>query len=250
MLAPIRDPSLVVTTIGQTLGIPLDGARPPLAVLGDHLRDREMLLVLDNLEQVVDAATDLARLLGAAPRVKLLVTSRVALRLSEEHAYDVPPLDLPDRSSLPDGTDAASALGQFEAVRLFVERARAVRSDFALTAANAADVAELCRRLDGLPLAIELAAARVRLLPPSAILARLGGPTSPGSLRLLTRRRKTSPPASRPSATRSPGATTSWNPRSRSCFAASPFSSAAAPWRPSRQLRVASCELRVTGRAR
>ena len=182
-LAPIRDSALVAATIGQALSVPMDGGRPPLDILKSYLRDREMLLVLDNLEQVLDAAPQFVELLDAASRLTLLVTSRVALRLSDEREYAVPPLGLPDRAQTLDGADAVSALGQYEAIRLFVERAQAVRSDFTLTSANAAGVAELCRRLDGLPLAIELAAARARLLPPAAMLARLAGPSS---LNLLT----------------------------------------------------------------
>jgi predicted ATPase/class 3 adenylate cyclase/DNA-binding CsgD family transcriptional regulator len=185
-LAPIRDPTLVAATIGQALGVPMDGNRPPLEAIESYLRDREILLVLDNLEQVTEAAPQFVELLGASPRLKLLVTSRVALRVSDEREYEVPPLEVPDRAPPVDDADALASLGQYEAIRLFVERAQSVRADFALTGANAADVVELCRRLDGLPLAIELAATRARLLPPSAMLARLAGPTGASSLSLLT----------------------------------------------------------------
>jgi predicted ATPase/class 3 adenylate cyclase/DNA-binding CsgD family transcriptional regulator len=185
-LAPIRDPALVAATIGQALSVSMDGNRPPLEAIKSYLRDREILLVLDNLEQVLDAAPQFVELLGAAERLKLLVTSRVALRISDEREYEVPPLELPDRSRPVDDADGVLALSQCEAIRLFVERAQSVRVDFAFTGANAADVAELCRRLDGLPLAIELAAARARLLPPSAMLARLAGPTGAAALSLLT----------------------------------------------------------------
>ena len=185
-LAPIRDPNLVAATIGQALSLPMDGGRPPLDIVKSFLHDRELLLVLDNLEQVLDAAPQFVELLAAADRLKLLVTSRVALRVSDERVYDVPPLTLPRHLQSIGGADAVLALSQYEAIRLFVERAQASRADFALTSANAADVVELCRRLDGLPLAIELAAARARLLPPSAMLARLAGPTSAPTLRLLT----------------------------------------------------------------
>jgi predicted ATPase/class 3 adenylate cyclase/DNA-binding CsgD family transcriptional regulator len=185
-LAAIRSPDLVVPTIGQALGVAMDGSRPALVMLADHLRDRKLLLVLDNLEQVLAVGPELAALLAGAERLKLLVTSRIALRVSNEREYDVPPLSLPDQVSGVPGEDLAAALSQYEAVRLFVERAQAVRADFALTSANAADVANVCRRLDGLPLAVELAAARVRLLPPATMLARLAGPLDAPSLRLLT----------------------------------------------------------------
>jgi predicted ATPase/class 3 adenylate cyclase len=185
-LAPIRDPSLVAVTIGQALVLPMDGVRPPLEIVKSYLRERDLLLVLDNLEQVLDAAPQLVELVAAASRLKLLVTSRVALRVSEERVYDVPPLTLPRHAPSTGSADAVLTLGKYEAIRLFVERAQAVHADFTLTSANAGDVAELCRRLDGLPLAIELAAARARLLPPSAMLAHLAGTTGAPSLRLLT----------------------------------------------------------------
>ncbi|MCC6179762.1 MAG: hypothetical protein IT305_30995 [Chloroflexi bacterium] len=185
-LAPIREPELVALTIGQVLGIAMDAGRPPLNTLGEYLRDRAMLLVLDNLEQVIEVGSRFAELLATSARLKLLVTSRVALRVSEEHAYDVPPLALPPPGSPVDGNDVVAACARYDAIRLFVERAQAVRADFALTSTNARDVVEVCRRLDGLPLAIELAAARARLLPPAAMLARLAGPIDAPSLRLLT----------------------------------------------------------------
>ena len=125
--------------------------------------------MLDNFEHVLEAAPRVADLLAAAPQLKLLVTSRIPLHLSGEHEYPVPPLALPDPAHLPE----VSSLSQYEAVALFVERARAVKADFAVTNANAPAVAEICVRLDGLPLAIELAAARVKLLSPQALLARL-----------------------------------------------------------------------------
>ena len=134
--------------------------------------------MLDNFEQVVDAAPDVAALLAAGPRLTVLVTSRIALRLRGEHEYAVPPLALPDPVHLP----PPERLSQYEAVRLFIDRAVAVQADFVVTNANAPAVAEICARLDGLPLAIELAAARIRLLPPAALLARLGA-----RLTLLTR---------------------------------------------------------------
>ena len=129
-----------------------------------------MLLVLDNFEQVVAVAPLVAELLATCPRLKCLVTSRVVLRLSGEHEFPVPPLELPDPRRLP----AVDALSQYAAVALFIQRALAVKPDFRVDNANAPAVAEICVRLDGLPLAIELAAARIKLLPPQAMLGRLG----------------------------------------------------------------------------
>ena len=136
-----------------------------------YLRKR-LLLVLDNFEQVTDAAPLLAELLAAAPGLRILVTSRSMLRLSGEHEFPVPPLPVPPAGAARD----AGTAGQYASVRLFTERAQAVAPGFRLTGQNVGAVAEICRRLDGLPLAIELAAARVRLLPPQALLARLGDP--------------------------------------------------------------------------
>ncbi len=169
-LAPIADPTLVLPTIAQTLGLRETGAVSVAANLGHSLAEKRLLLVLDNVEQLVEAAPSLGELLGSAPQLKLLVTSRVPVHVVGEHEFQVPPLDLPDPARLPE----VSSLSQYEAVALFIERARAVKADFAVTNANAPAVAELCVRLDGLPLAIELAAARVKLLSPQALLARLG----------------------------------------------------------------------------
>src|SRR5712692_3781263 len=185
-LASIRDPDLVVTTIGRTLAVGMDGARPPLDTLMEHLRDRELLLVLDNLEQVLDVGPCLAELLAACERLKLLATSRIPLRVSGEQELDVPPLSVPERIGSMDAEATAEELERYEAIRLFVARARSVEPGFTLTGANARYVAQLCRRLDGLPLAIELAASRVRLLPPSAMVTRLAEPIRAPSLRLLT----------------------------------------------------------------
>jgi predicted ATPase/DNA-binding CsgD family transcriptional regulator len=184
--APIRDPDLVVPTIGQTLAAGIDGARPPLETLTEHLRDRELLLVLDNLEQVLDVGPWLTELLAACDGLKLLATSRIRLRVSGEQELDVLPLSVPEPIEPLVGEATAEALDQYEAIQLFVARARAVDPAFSLTSANAGSVAQLCRRLDGLPLAIELAASRVRLLPPSAMMTRLAEPIQGPSLRLLT----------------------------------------------------------------
>jgi predicted ATPase/class 3 adenylate cyclase len=168
-LAPITDPSLVVPTIGQTLGVPEDPGRPSIESLIDHLARKRMLLVLDNFEQVIDAAPQIGELLTATEAVTVLATSREPLGLAGEHEYAVPPLSLPDVEHLP----PLESLSQFSAVALFIERARAVRPDFQVTAENAPAIAEVTARLDGLPLAIELAAARTKLLSPEAMLKRL-----------------------------------------------------------------------------
>ncbi|HJP65708.1 MAG TPA: AAA family ATPase, partial [Actinomycetota bacterium] len=171
-LAPVTDPEAVPGAIADALGlVDVRGDnRPPLERLTAHLRDREALLVLDNFEQVVAAGPAVSELLRSAPGVKVVVTTREALRISGEREYPVPPLGLPDPEHLPD----LEALSQYEAVALFIDRATAVKADFAVTNENAPAVAEICARLDGLPLAIELAAARVRILTPEAMLARLG----------------------------------------------------------------------------
>ncbi len=162
-LAPVSEPELVGATIAATLGVRETGGRPLTSTLQDYLRARDLLLVLDNFEQVLGAALLVGDLLAAAPGLRVLVTSRAPLHLRGEQAYEVPPLGLTEPES---GTAAP-------AVTLFVARAQQVRPDFALTAANRPAVAAICRRLDGLPLAIELAAARTRILPPAAVLARL-----------------------------------------------------------------------------
>jgi predicted ATPase/DNA-binding CsgD family transcriptional regulator len=144
-----------------------DGWRPHLEGLKNYLRDRRLLLILDNFEQVLGAAVEIGELLSTCPHLHVLVTSRAPLRLVGEQELTVPPL------ALPDAVTDLHAFGTCESVQLYVERVRAVKADFALTAENAAAVAEICRRLDGLPLAIELAAARTRLLEPRAMLAPL-----------------------------------------------------------------------------
>jgi predicted ATPase/DNA-binding SARP family transcriptional activator len=168
-LAPLSDPGLVLPAISQTLGLRESDVPSVAETLGSFLADRRVLLVLDNFEHVLAAAPPLGDLLVGAPGLKLLVTSRIPLHLAAERERPVPPLALPDPAHLPE----FASLSQYEAVALFVERAQAVRGEFEVSAANAPALAELCVRLDGLPLAIELAAARVRLLSPQALLARL-----------------------------------------------------------------------------
>lgn len=169
-LAPVADPDRIAPAVAQTLGVTEQPGQTLEETLREYLGARQLLLLLDNFEQLVKAGSKLSELLAGAAELKLLVTSRAPLRLSAEHEYPVPPLALPD---LKRGNDV-EALSRYESVALFVERARAARPEFELTSANAAAVAEICVRLDGLPLAIELAAARIRLLPPEALLARLG----------------------------------------------------------------------------
>jgi len=168
-LAPISDPDLVLSTIAQTLGIREVAGQSLLERLSEELQPKQVLLLLDNFEQVVSAALVVADLLIACPQLKVLVTSRMVLHVRAEYEFAVPPLALPDPQHLRD----LAALSQSEAVALFLQRAQAVQPDFQMTTANAPAVAEICVRLDGLPLAIELAAARIKLLPPPALLARL-----------------------------------------------------------------------------
>ena len=168
-LAPVGDPALVLPTVAQALGVRQGDRRPLAELLAAGLRDRTTLLVLDNFEQVVGAAPVVGALLAACPKVKALVTSRSTLRLAGEHAFPVAPLALPDAAE----ALSVARVAETAAVRLFVAGAVAARPDFALVEANAVPVAEICRRLDGLPLAIELAAARVSHLPPADLLARL-----------------------------------------------------------------------------
>jgi predicted ATPase/DNA-binding SARP family transcriptional activator len=165
-LSAVRDPALLGSSIAQTLGLAEAGA-PVEVTLVEHLRGRSMVLLLDNLEQLLPDVGIVAELLAAAPRLLVLATSRAPLRLAGEHEYPVPPLALPDEGA------GFETLAANDAVRLFAARARAVDPDFELDDANARAVARVCERLDGLPLAIELAAARSKLLPPEAMDRRL-----------------------------------------------------------------------------
>src|SRR5919108_1729245 len=168
-LAPVRDWELVVPTIARTLGLREQPGETVLETLTEYVRDRELLLVLDNFEQVLAAAPAMAGLLSSAPQLRLLVTSRTPLRLRGERAYRVPQLDVPDLRR----PAVAAEVAECESVRLFLERAQAAAADFAVSDENLEAVAEICVRLDGLPLAIELAAPRVRTLTPPALLRRL-----------------------------------------------------------------------------
>ena len=173
-LASIREPELVGATIAQTLGLREVGGQPSLESLQDYIQGRQMLLVLDNFEQVAAAAPLVATLLASCRRLKILATSLAPLHLYDEQEYSVPPLALPDAERLGAiDMDQLPDLGQVAAVALFIRRAQAAKSDFTLSTANAAAVAEICISLDGLPLAIELAAAKLKLFSPSALVARL-----------------------------------------------------------------------------
>ena len=168
-LAPLRDPDLVMSAIAQTLGVRDSADHPLITSLTSALRDRHLLIVLDNVEQVVSAAPLFSELLGTCAELSMLVTSRTPLHLYGERAIAVMPLTVPNPTKLP----SVDLLERVEAVRLFVTRAQAAQSTFALNAANARAIAAICVRLDGLPLAIELAAARVQVLSPQALAERL-----------------------------------------------------------------------------
>ncbi len=179
-LSPVADPGLLASVILQTLGIREAGGQSPLEILKKNLQDslrQPMLLVLDNFEHLAKAATTVAELLAVGANLKILVTSRSALHVYGEHEFPVPPLGLPDSRSTP----SVDVLSQCPAVALFVQRAVAAKPDFELNQGNAAAVTEICSRLDGLPLAIELAAARVKVLSPSSMRTRLAS-----RLQLLT----------------------------------------------------------------
>jgi predicted ATPase len=176
-LTPIIDPGLVLSTVAYTLGLREAEGQPIADTLKEYLKDKQLLLVLDNFEQVAEAAPQVADLLKSAPQLEVLVTSRAAMGLYVEHQYAVPPLHVPDHRRLPN----LETLPQYEAVELFIQRAEAVKPGFQVNNANAPAVAEICYRLEGIPLAIELAAARSKTLPPQALLAKLGS-----RLKLLT----------------------------------------------------------------
>ncbi len=169
-LAPISNPTLVISGIAQTLGLRATSDRLLLDLLKEFLRSKQLLLVLDNFEQVTSVATLLAELIAGSPMIKFLVTSREMLHLREEHVYPVTPLALPNLKRL----STTQSLSQFAAVALFIERTQAVKPNFRLTPANVDTIADICVRSDGLPLAIELAAARMRLLSPQQLQDRLG----------------------------------------------------------------------------
>jgi predicted ATPase len=171
-LAAIQDSTLVIPTIIQSLGLKETEHWPPLDLLQTVLRDKQQLLVLDNLERLVQAAPQIVDLLARCPQLKLLITSRAVLQVQGEYEFQVPALALPNREQI----FTHDTLADYAAVALFLQRARAINPDFQLTDTNAAAIAEICLRLDGLPLAIELAAARIKLLSPEELLVRLDDP--------------------------------------------------------------------------
>ena len=168
-LAATADPAIVASVIAASFGLTESAGHTVADTLKDHLRTKRLLLVLDNMEHLLEAAPLVAELLIACPHLTILVASRAVLRLEAEHYYAVPPLATPNLTH----HSPVDELRRCEAVALFVERARATKTDFDLSEQNATAVAEICKRLDGLPLAIELAAARIRLFPPQALLGRL-----------------------------------------------------------------------------
>jgi class 3 adenylate cyclase len=168
-LAPINDPDLVIWALARVLGLRETGGRSIWESVTAYLKERRMLLLLDNFEQILAAAPVVAMLIAACPSLTVLATSRATLHIRGEREFPVPPLDLPT----PGEQVPADQLVTYPAVALFAQRANDAQPAFALTTDNAATVVEVCRRVDGLPLAIELAAARVKLLPPQALLARL-----------------------------------------------------------------------------
>jgi predicted ATPase len=189
-LAPISDPALVAQTIAQTLGLRETlGSRSILIDVQSFLHEKQVLLVLDNFEQIVAAASVVSSLAQACVHLKIIVTSRAPLHVRGEREFPVTPLALPDTQQVP----PVDRLSQFAAVKLFIQRALDVRPDFTLTPDEAPIVAEICHRLDGLPLAIELAAARIKLLPPQAMLKRLERrlPLLTGGARDLPERQQT-----------------------------------------------------------
>lgn len=185
-LAAVTEGEFVLSTIAQTLGVHEAPGESLHDALLNYVRDKKLLLVLDNLEQVIEPAAEIvADLLAAGAGVKMLATSRITLKVRGEHEYPVPPLALPDPRHLP----PLDALAEYPAIQLFIQRATASKPGFALTPANAPAVAQICAMLDGLPLAIELAAARTKLLPPPALLQKMAPAKSGGisaRLRVLT----------------------------------------------------------------
>jgi predicted ATPase len=168
-LAGVNDPALVPVSILQSLDIQSPSTSQPLQSLIAYLQNKHLLLILDNVEQVREATGAVDAMLAASPNLKVLLTSRIALRMYGEHEFSVPPLDIPD----PQISQVATELARYGAVQLFVERAQAVQPDFTLTDTNATTVAQICTRVDGLPLALELAAARIKILSPAFLLERL-----------------------------------------------------------------------------
>jgi len=200
-LQGVRDPATVATAVGEAVGVRERPGQPLVETLAEQLRDRHLLVVLDNCEHLAAACAALVgELMSACPRLHVLATSREPLELQGETTFGVPPLGVPEADAR-----TAHTVGATDAGRLFEVRARQVRPDFALTDDDAAAVATICRRLDGIPLAIELAAARMRVLAPTQIAAGLVD-----RFRLLTGGGVTSPPDSAASRHRWGGASVCW----------------------------------------
>lgn len=181
-LAAINDPTLIISALAEVMGLTELPARLLFDSLKDYLRERQMLLLLDNFEQLIPAAPLLSELLLAAENLKLLVTSREALKLRTEQVFPLAPMEFLDRTEIFDQISVKD-LSQYASIQLFVDRAKSIQPDFEMTSENSAAVAEICARLDGLPLAVELAAARIKLLPPQVMLEKL----KQSPLQLLTR---------------------------------------------------------------
>jgi predicted ATPase len=192
-LAPVAAADEVIPSIARALGVARPDGSAQFADIVGAVGDREILLVVDNFEHLLTAGPVLLELLRECPRLVVLVTSRASLRLSGEHELPVPPLAVPPRAQ----AMAVDAIARFPSVRLFVDRAASVNPGFALTAENAPAIAAICARLDGLPLALELAAARAKVLAPHALLERLGGAAGSSALRLLTGGTRDAPPHQR-----------------------------------------------------
>ena len=186
-LAPLGDAMLVLSAVSQALGLRTTGDRPLLEALQAHLREKRLLLVLDNFEHLLEAAPEVASIVSLCPNLTVLVTSRAPLRIRGERQYPVSPLKLPEPVQTPD----VKEVGESPAARLFILRAREASPSFELTENNAAAVAAICRRLEGLPLALELAAAKVTLLGPMALLSRLDQALEAGGARDLPERQRT-----------------------------------------------------------
>ena len=213
-LASIHDPEVVASAIAQTLGFKASGGQSPQELITAWLRDKRLLLILDNFEHLLAAAPLVTGLLAAAPGLSVLVTSRAALHVYGEYLFQVPALALPDLKQLPQ----LALFVEYPAITLFTTRMQALRADFALTTENAPAIVEICARLDGPPLAIELAAARGQRLAPARILEYLT--TRPGGLQCWRAAAVTCPPGSRRCGRRSPGATTCSARRNRPSSAA------------------------------
>jgi hypothetical protein len=225
-LAPVGDVGLVASAVARALGLRETGGAPPLETVRAYLGGREMLLVLNNFEHVAEATPKVVDLVGSCPNLTVLVTSRAPLRVRGERENLVPPLAAPDPNRAPGAAEVAAS----PAAQLFVKRAREASPSFSLTGRNAAAVAAICWQLDGLPLALELAAAQARFLGPTELLSRLDEALQAGG-------RETCPSAKGRCGRRWTGATVCCPARRRRCFGGSRCSPAASRWRGRRRWR-------------